>query len=60
MLVNWNSGRYFLSLALLAVFLYWPSDLLVSYWGEEGSEEGLGGGGGGRVGGREGGVRREG
>lgn len=28
--VNLKSGRYFLSLALLAVFLYWPSDLDVS------------------------------
>lgn len=30
--VNLKSGRYFLSFALLAVFLNWPSDLLVSYW----------------------------
>ena len=30
--VNSKSGRYLLSLALLAVFLYWPSDLLVSFY----------------------------
>ena len=30
MSVNLKSGRYFLSLVLLAVFLNWPSDLLVS------------------------------
>ena len=29
--VNLKSGRYFRSLALLAVFLNWPSDLEVSY-----------------------------
>ena len=29
--VNLKSGRYFLNLALLAVFLNWPSDLLVSW-----------------------------
>lgn len=29
--VNLKSGRYFRSLALLAVFLNWPSDLVVSY-----------------------------
>ena len=29
--VNLKSGRYFISFALLAVFLYWPSALLVSY-----------------------------
>ncbi len=30
--VNLKSGRYLCSLALLAVFLIWPSALLVSYW----------------------------
>lgn len=29
--VNLKSGKYFRSFALLAVFLNWPSDLLVSY-----------------------------
>ena len=29
--VNLKSGRYFLNFALLAVFLNWPSDLVVSY-----------------------------
>lgn len=31
--VNWNPGRYRRSLALLAVFLNCPSDLVVSNWG---------------------------
>ena len=35
--VNWKSGRYFRSLALLAVFLNWPSDFVVSYCPSEGN-----------------------